>query len=130
MDDEAFSIFHEDLADAGTLVDLEEEQIDAASVISGCGPAYIFMFINAMKKAGISLGLPEQMAQTLAEATAAGSALLSIKSGEDLDVLTDNVCSPGGSTIEGVKSFRKDDLDAVTQRALKAAYDRTLELSR
>jgi pyrroline-5-carboxylate reductase len=45
-------------------------------------------------------------------------------------VLTDNVCSPGGSTIEGVKSFRKDDLDAVTQRALKAAYDRTLELSR
>ena len=130
VDDEAFSIFHEDLADAGTLVDLEEEQIDAASVISGCGPAYIFMFINAMKKAGISLGLPEQMAQTLAEATAAGSALLSIKSGEELDVLTDNVCSPGGSTIEGVKSFRKDDLDAVTQRALKAAYDRTLELSR
>lgn len=130
VSDEEFAAFHKDLAGAGTLVDLEENQIDAASVISGCGPAYVFMFINAMKKAGITLGLSEQTAQALAEGTAAGSALLAIKSGQTLDTLTDNVCSPGGSTIEGVKSFQKDGLDEMTARALKAAYDRTLELSR
>lgn len=127
--DDDFSTFVSDFSAAGIVEILPEELIDAASVISGCGPAYIYMYIDALAKAGQQLGLSREMAENLAKATARGSAALSMASDESLETLRERVCSPGGSTIEGVKSFITSDLDKVVEKALAAAYNRTKELA-
>ncbi|MBO4382673.1 MAG: pyrroline-5-carboxylate reductase [Clostridia bacterium] len=128
--DNVFEAFCRDFAAAGVLVPLErEELIDVGMAISGCGPAYIYMYIDAMAKAGEKLGLDYETAATLAKATARGSATLSERSDKSLEDLRIAVCSPGGTTIEGVKTLWDDDLDGIVERALKAAYDRSLELS-
>ncbi|MCQ2487535.1 MAG: pyrroline-5-carboxylate reductase [Clostridia bacterium] len=128
VSDEDFETFIGDFEKAGVIVRVEEDMIDAGSVISGCGPAYVYMFIDAMAKAGESLGLSYETAATLAKATARGAALLSETKDESLENLRIAVCSPGGSTIEGVKSFFESDLDDVVSKALTAAYKRTKEL--
>ena len=130
VSDEVFEAFLEDFSAAGALVPLErEELIDVGMTISGCGPAYVYMYIDAMAKAGEKLGLDYETAATLAKATARGSALLSEVSDKSLEDLRVAVCSPGGTTIEGVKSLLESDLDTVVEKALKAAFDRSLELA-
>lgn len=131
VSDEVFETFLHDFAAAGTLVPLEDEKlIDVGMAISGCGPAYVFMYIDAMAKAGEKLGLDRETAAILAKATTRGSALLSECSEQSLEELRIAVCSPGGTTIEGVKSLWESDLDGVVEKALQAAYDRSLELAR
>ena len=131
VSDEVFEAFLEDFEAAGALVPLEQEAlIDVGMTISGCGPAYVYMYIDAMAKAGEKLGLDYETAATLAKATTRGSALLSEVSDKSLEDLRIAVCSPGGTTIEGVKSLWESDLDEVVERALKAAYDRSVELSK
>lgn len=127
--DDDFTTFVSDFSAAGSIEILPENLIDAGSVISGCGPAYIYMYIDALAKAGESLGLSREIAESLAKATTRGSAALSITSDESLETLRTRVCSPGGSTIEGVKSLLKSDLDGVVERALNAAFNRTKELA-
>ena len=129
--DEAFDAFLEDFSAAGVLVPLEKEElIDVGMTISGCGPAYVYMYIDAMAKAGEKLGLDYETAATLAKATCRGSALLSEVSDKSLEDLRIAVCSPGGTTIEGVKSLWESDLDGVVEKALQAAYDRSVELAK
>lgn len=128
--EEQLNAFLDDFAACGMLCPLEEESlIDAGSVISGCGPAYIYMYMDAMAKAGVKLGLDYDTAAALAKATARGAALLSETSEESLESLRVAVCSPGGSTIEGVKSFWESDLDQVVDKALTCAFNRTKELA-
>lgn len=130
VSEEAMEAFLKDFSGAGVLVPLErEELIDVGMTISGCGPAYVYMYIDAMAKAGEKLGLDYETAATLAKATARGSALLSEVSDKSLEELRIAVCSPGGTTIEGVESLRASDLDGVVEKALQAAYDRSVELS-
>lgn len=130
VSEEAFETFLQDFSEAGALVPLEEEAlIDAGMAISGCGPAYIYMYIDAMAKAGVQLGLDYDTAATLAKATTRGSALLSERSEKSLEDLRIAVCSPGGTTIEGVHSLQESDLDSVVEKALRAAYNRSLELA-
>lgn len=129
--DLVFDEFCKDFAAAGILVPLEREDlIDAGMSISGCGPAYVYMYIEAMAKAGEKLGLDKETAEILAKATVRGSALLSEQSEQSLEDLRVAVCSPGGTTIEGVKSLWDSDLDDVVEKALKAAYDRSKELAK
>ena len=123
-----FNEFLDDFKGAGTLVKISEDLIDAGSVISGCSPAYIYMYIEALKKAGISLGLDPDTAELLSKETVRGTAGLSIKSDKSLETLRKDVCSPGGTTIEGVKSLNESNLDEIVKKALEAAYKRTLEL--
>ena len=128
--DAAFEAFLDDFSEAGVLVPLEKEElIDVGMTISGCGPAYVYMYIDAMAKAGEKLGLDYETAATLAKATCRGSALLSELSDRSLEDLRIAVCSPGGTTIEGVESLWASDLDGVVEKALKAAYDRSVELA-
>ena len=123
--------FHAFIPQGGTLVPLEKEElIDVGMTISGCGPAYVYMYIDAMAKAGEKLGLDYETAATLAKATCRGSALLSEVSDKSLEDLRIAVCSPGGTTIEGVKSLWESDLDGVVEKALQAAYDRSVELAK
>ncbi len=128
--DLVFDAFCKDFAGAGILVPLEKEElIDAGMSISGCGPAYMYMYIDAMAKAGEKLGLDYETAATLAKATARGSAILSERSDKTLEDLRIAVCSPGGTTIEGVKVLEKAGLDDIVDDALKAAFDRSIELA-
>ena len=117
------------LAFAGKADRIEESKIDAASVISGCGPAVMFMFIKAMEKAGASLGLDAEQSRLYAEQTMLGAAALALSTGETPEALRIKVCSPGGTTIEGVKSFEKNALDRIVSEAVAASYKRTLELA-
>ncbi len=128
VSDDEFGKFIDDFTNAGMIVPVNEELIDAGSVVMGCGPAYIYMYIDALAKAGESLGLDYDLAAKLAKATTIGAAKLSSVSDESLNELRIKVCSPGGSTIEGVKVL-DSKLDDLVQEALDAAYKRTKELA-
>lgn len=112
------------------LVPLAEEAIDAAGCISGCGPAFVYQFIDAFAKAGESLGLSQNEALELVLKTIQGSVKMVQTTGETPRSLCDKVCSKGGTTERGV--FRIDDanIDKTMKEALKASYDRTLELKK
>ena len=116
------------MSQSGTFDKIPESLIDAGSVVSGCGPAFVCQFVEALTEGGVSVGLTKDKALLYAATTLMGTAKLILESGESPEVLKDRVCSPGGSTIEGVKridsgSFYNDVIDAVN-----AAYKRTKEL--
>ena len=113
---------------AGKFIEMSEELIDAGCAISGCGPAFVYQFIMALAEAGEKCGLPREIAMLLAEQTAMGSAKLAIDSGEDPSILCDHVCSPGGSTIEGVKVLRRGEFNKIVSAAVAASFRRTVEL--
>lgn len=129
VSEDEFSKFIADFDAAGMLVPVDESLIDAGSVVMGCGPAYIYMYIDALAKAGESLGLSYDLAAQLATATTIGSAKLASVSDETLEALRIKVCSPGGSTIEGVHVLEDQGLEKLVSDALTAAYKRTKELA-
>lgn len=128
VSNERFQKFIDDFSAAGLIVPISEEKLEAAAVISGCGPAFVYMFMEAMAKAGEKLGIDAETSAKLAESTTRGSALLSELSDEDLETLRIRVCSPGGTTIEGVNSLFDSNFYGIVEKALPASYDRTLEL--
>lgn len=120
--------FCEVMEHSGIVDPLEEKLIDAGCSVSGCGPAFVFMFIEAMIDAGIKCGLPADKARNYVIQTIIGSAELLKETCSDPNLLRQNVCSPGGSTIEGVKELEtKGFYDAVIS-AIKASYDRNIFL--
>jgi len=124
------SEFVDALTFAGKTDHIKEEEIDAASVISGCGPAFMYMFLEAMQETGIRLGLDGEKARLYAEQTMLGAASLAMASEETLETLRVRVCSPGGSTIEGVKVFQNRALSETVDEALGASFKRTKELGK
>lgn len=117
------------LENAGAMDKIDESLIDAGSVVSGCGPAFVYMFIDALAEAGKECGLDKEKAIFYASKTLIGAANMVLQSDETPDKLRDNVCSPGGSTIEGVKSLQNDNLDELVKKALSASFKRTKELN-
>lgn len=130
VSDEDFEEFILDFKNAGSIKKIDENLIDAASVISGCGPAYIYMYMESLAKAGEKLGLSYDLAKDLAIETTIGSASLAAASSNTLEELRIKVCSKGGSTIEGVRSLEESQLEKNVEKALGCAYNRTIELSR
>jgi pyrroline-5-carboxylate reductase len=107
-----------------------EALFDAATALSGCGPGFVFRFIDALAFAGARLGLPADQAQRLALATVEGSALMAAGSDENVAVLADRVASPGGSTREGLNVLDRDDvLVELLVRTLSASADRNREMA-
>ena len=117
------------LKEAGSLKRLDEKLIDAATAVSGCGPAFVYMFIEALADGGVKSGLPRELAQTLAAETLAGAAKLCLESDKHPGELKDAVCSPGGSTIAGVAALEAGAFRATVIDAVEKAYKRTKELS-
>lgn len=115
---------------AGVLDKIDEDKIDAASCVSGCGPAFAFMFCEALADGAVNCGLPREKAMLYAAQTLAGSAEMLLKTGEHPAKLKDAVCSPAGSTIEGVKALEDGSFRASAMNAVKNAYERTLELGK
>lgn len=109
---------------------IDEQLIDAASAVSGCGPAFVFMYIKALALGGEKCGLPYDTALKLASQTVLGSAKMLMETGRAPDELKDAVCSPGGSTIEGVKSLYSDNLDDTVIKAVGKSFKRTKELGK
>jgi pyrroline-5-carboxylate reductase len=104
----------------------QAKQMDAVTAVSGSGPAYVFMFIEALADGGVLCGLPRAEALTLAAQTVLGSAKMLLDTGTHPGALKDAVCSPGGTTIEAVKAlelhgFRGAVIDAVEVCAKKSA---------
>ncbi len=120
--------FVSDMAPCGILDKLAEELIDAGCSLQGCGPAYMYMFLEGLAQGAVSCGLPEEKAISYAAATMAGAAEMVLQSDISPATLRDNVCSPGGSTIEGVKVLQKSGLYEMTAAAIQAAYKRNKEL--
>ena len=122
--------FLADMQYAGKLDAIPEKLIDAASALAGCGPAFMYMFIEALADGAVACGLPRDKAMLYAAATVKGSAALILESGMHPGQLKDAVCSPGGTTIAGVKALEEGGLRKSTISAVTAAYNRTLELGK
>ena len=116
-------------AAAGVIDKLAEEKIDAASALSGCGPAFCYLFLDALANGAVECGLSPEKAQLYAAQTMLGAAQMVLTYGEPIK-RKDEVCSPGGTTIEGVKALEQGDLHGVAVSAVKASYHRTLELKK
>jgi pyrroline-5-carboxylate reductase len=122
--------FSESMKFAGLLDRIDEDKIDAASCVSGCGPAFVFMFCEALADGAVECGLPRDKALLYAAQTLTGAAQMLIETGEHPGKLKDAVCSPAGSTIEGVKALESGAFRATTMDAVRKAYIRTLELGK
>ena len=115
---------------AGQLTAIPESLMDAGCSLSGCGPAFVFKFIRALAQGGVNAGLDEDTAIALAAQTVVGAAKLLTASPLDPETLIRNVCSPGGSTIEGVKSLDADHFEEIVAKAIAASYKRNIELGK
>ena len=122
--------FCENLEYAGMLDRLEEKLIDAGSAVAGCGPAFACLFAEALADGGVACGLPRKKAMEYAAQMLMGSAQLLLESGQHPGALKDAVCSPGGSTIAGVRALEQGGFRASVMNAVEAAYKRTKELGK
>ena len=118
------------MAPAGRLDAVPEALIDAASAVSGCGPAWAYQFIEALADGGVAAGLPRAKAQEYAAQMLLGSARMVLETGKHPGELKDAVCSPGGSTIQGVRTLEQRAFRAAVTDAVLAAYDKTKELGK
>lgn len=122
--------FENSMSKAGVFDWLEEKFIDAASALSGCGPAFSYMFAQALADGAVACGLPRDKAILYAAGTLMGSAKMILETGKHPEKLKDEVCSPGGSTIMGVKALEDEGMRGAAINAVIAAYKRTLELGK
>lgn len=122
--------FEKAFSSAGDIAEIKENMIDAASAVSGCGPAFVYMFIEALADGGVKSGLPRDLALKLAAKTVSGAADTVIKTGKHTGELKDAVCSPAGSTIEGVETLEKNGFKGLVTEAVDASFKRTKELGR
>jgi pyrroline-5-carboxylate reductase len=110
------------LAPSGRVERVHEDLMDCVTAVSGGGPAYGFIFIEALADAAVSLGMPRPAAYTFAAQTLKGAASLVIESGQHPAALKDAVCSPAGTTIEAVRALERGGFRAaVIEAALRAA---------
>lgn len=128
--DDAKNEFISALAYAGELDEISEELIDAGCALSGCGPAFVYMFIEALSDGAVECGLPRAKATKFAIQTLLGAATLAKGSEEHPEALKDAVCSPGGSTIAGVHALENGAFRANVMSAVKAAFEKTKELGK
>ncbi len=118
------------MSESGVWNEIDEKLIDAASALSGCGPAFVYMFIEALADGAVKCGLPRDKALEYAAQTVKGAALMVQQTGKHPEQLKDEVCSPGGSTIAGVSALEKGKFRANCIEAVEKAYKRTLELGK
>lgn len=107
----------------------DEDLLHAVTAVSGSGPAYFFLFMEAMTAEGERLGLAPEDAAALTAQTCLGAARMAAESGATLAELRRRVCSPGGTTERAVASFRKDELEALVARAMAACVERSREMA-
>ena len=127
---EQLSAFQGVMSGAGLIDFIDEKLIDAGSAVAGCGPAFAAMLIEALADGGVACGLPRADAQRFAAQMLLGTAALALETGAHPGALKDAVCSPGGSTIQGVRALEAAGFRGAAMEAVIKAYEKTLELGR
>ena len=130
VDEATLADFLSDMQYAGVLDPLEEKLIDAACAVSGCGPAFVYMFIEAMADGAVASGLPRDKALKYAAATLAGAAEMALVTQQPPQILKDAVCSPGGSTIAGVRALENHGFRGAAMDCVIATCNRNKELGK
>lgn len=108
----------------GRIIPIGEDMFPLFSVIAGCSPAYAYMFIDALARAAVKHGMNKKVALEISAQAVLGSAKLILESGEHPWELIDQVCSPGGTTIEGLAALQDCGLDSAVRKAVDAAIDK------
>lgn len=127
---EDLQAFLQAMEPAGMIDRLPERLIDVGSAVAGSGPAYVYMFLEAMADGGVACGLPRDKAMEYAAQTMIGSAKLMLQSGKHPGALKDEVCSPGGSTIQGVRALENGGMRAAVMEGVIATYEKNLQFIR
>ena len=130
VDEGTIATFRTAMAGVGLLSAAPESQIDAGSVVAGCGPAFAAMLVEGLADGGVACGLPRAQAQSMAAQMLLGTAAMLLENGIHPGALKDAVCSPGGSTIQGVRALEEAGFRSSAMEAVIAAYEKTLELGR
>jgi pyrroline-5-carboxylate reductase len=112
----------------GKVVIVDESLMDAVTGLSGSGPAYVYLVIEALTDGGVRVGLPRAVAGVLAVQTVLGAARMVLETGEHPASLKDRVTSPGGTTIAGLQQLEDGRLRAMLMKAVEAATNRSREL--
>lgn len=107
-----------------------ESDLDAVTAVSGSGPAYFFLMMEAMEKAALEMGLDEHTARLLVQQTALGAAKIALESAESPTQLRERVTSPGGTTQKAIETFQQNGFTELVAKALTAAKDRSIEMSK
>lgn len=128
--DEHLAKAREIFESVGVAIVVDEKQMDVVTGLSGSGPAYVFLMIEAMADAGVLRGLSRQEAILLAEQTLYGAALLALESKTHPAQLKDMVTSPGGTTIAGLKALEDGGFRDLIMEAINAATERSIELGK
>jgi len=108
----------------------DEAELDAVTAVSGSGPAYYFLLMEAMEKAALELGLSQETARLLVQQTALGAAKIALESTESPEQLRKRVTSPGGTTQRAIETFEQGGFTELVSKALHAARDRSIEMSK
>ena len=128
--DQQRSLAESILRAVGLVIWVEDEDLmDAVTALSGSGPAYFFLFMEAMQTAGTELGLPADTARLLTLQTAFGAARMALESPEDAGTLRRHVTSPGGTTEAAINILQQGELEDLVRRALQGAARRSKELA-
>lgn len=112
----------------GETVELAESQFSAYAALAGCSPAYSLLYMDAMAEAGVKYGIPKALSLKIVAQAVLGTARLLQESGEHPRVLVDQVCSPGGTTIEGVIALQKNGFENAVLEAVRASYEKDQSL--
>jgi len=112
----------------GVAFQVKESLLDAVTGLSGSGPAYVYLFIEALSDGGVAAGLPRDIATKLAAQTVLGAAKMVLETGQHPGALKDMVTSPGGTTIEGLHELEKGKLRGTVMSAVRAATDKSKKL--
>jgi len=108
----------------------DEAELDAVTAVSGSGPAYFFLLMEAMEKVALELGLKQETARLLVQQTALGAAKIALESAESPEQLRKRVTSPGGTTQQAIETFEQGGFTELVSKALHAARDRSIEMSK
>ncbi len=126
--EDELAAFLDAMSGAGRLLPLDDHLMDAGSAVAGCGPAFVDLFLEAMADGGVACGLSRPMAMECAAQTLIGAAKLMLATGTHPGALKDAVCSPGGATIQGVRTLEKAGLRSAVMEAVIAAYEKSAQM--
>ena len=128
--EETINAFCKVLSFAGLLDRLPEKLIDAGSALSGCGPAYTYIFLEALADGAVACGIPRAKALEYAAATLEGAARMYLETRTHPGALKDAVCSPGGSTLAGLRALEQNGFRSAAIECVHATYNKNKELGK